>query len=283
MADDSFTFAGADGAPIFTYRWMPSGPVRGVLQIAHGMGEHALRYRAPLQPLLDAGIAIYANDHRGHGRTAPSKDALGAFPGGFEALVDDMAVLSRRIRTDHPGKKLILMGHSMGSFAAQIYVVDYSSLIDGFVLSGSAALDLLQAPRGGLSAIGEGMAKPRTPFDWLSRDDKEVDAYIADPLCGFTVNDEARASMFSAAAKALDPKALAHIRKNLPFYIFAGDEDPINAKLTRLLPLVERYREAGISDITTDFYSGGRHEMLNETNRDEVVANLKTWIERVIA
>ncbi len=283
MANDSFTFAGADGAGIFTYRWMPAGPVRGVLQIAHGMGEHALRYRAPLQSLLDDGIAIYANDHRGHGRTAPSKDALGAFPGGFEALVDDMAILSRRIRDDQPGKKLILMGHSMGSFAAQIYVVDHSNLIDGFVLSGSAALDLLQAPRGGLSAIGEGMAKPRTPFDWLSRDDKQVDAYIADPLCGFTVNDEARASMFSAAAKALDPNALAHIRKNLPFYIFAGDEDPINAKLTRLLPLVERYREAGISDITTDFYSGGRHEMLNETNRDEVVANLKTWIERVIA
>ena len=82
--------------------------------------------------------------------------------------------------------------------------------------------------------------------------------------------------------KAVDPAALAHIRKNLPFYIFAGDKDPINADLTRLLPLVERYREAGISDITTDFYSGGRHEMLNETNRDEVVANLKAWIERVI-
>ncbi|HXC55663.1 MAG TPA: alpha/beta hydrolase [Rhizomicrobium sp.] len=284
MAEEEFRFQGRDGTEIFAWRWLPARPVRGVLQISHGMGEHALRYRAPLQPLIDAGIAIYANDHRGHGRTAPDKAALGDFgPGGFAALVDDMAVLSRRIRAENPGKKLILMGHSMGSFAAQIYVLDHSDLIDGFILSGSAAIDKLQAPRGGLSAIGEGMDKPRTPFDWLSRDDKEVDAYIADPLCGFTVNDASRASMFAAAAPAVDPAQLAHIRKDLPFYIFAGDKDPINAELTRLIPLVERYRQAGIGDIETDFYRDGRHEMLNETNRGEVVANLQRWIERVIA
>ena len=281
--DDTFTFEGADGAPIFTYRWLPAGPVRAVLQISHGMGEHALRYRQPLQPLLDAGIAIYANDHRGHGRTAPNKEALGDFgPGGFGALVDDMAGLSRIARREHPGKKLILMGHSMGSFAAQIYVVAHSALIDGLVLSGSAALDKLQAPRGGLSAIGDGMGKTRTPFDWLSRDEKEVDRYIADPLCGFTANEASRNSMFAAGAVAINPAALAGIRKDLPIYVFAGDKDPINADLSRLHPLVERYRAAGIVDITTDYYPGGRHEMLNETNRGEVVGNLKNWIERII-
>jgi alpha-beta hydrolase superfamily lysophospholipase len=282
--EDTFTFDGADGAKIFTYRWLPSGPVRGVLQIAHGMGEHSLRYRKPLQPLLDAGIAIYSNDHRGHGRTAPSKDDLGDFgPAGFNALVDDMVRLSRIARQENPGKKLILMGHSMGSFAAQIFVVDHSDLIDGFILSGSAAFDKLQAPRGGLAAMGDGMPKPRTPFDWLSRDEKEVDAYIADPLCGFTAKDASRNSMFAAGAVAVDPKALGRIRKDLPFYIFAGDKDPINADLTRLWPLVERYEKADIKNIATDFYAGGRHEMLNETNRDEVVTNLKNWIERVIA
>ncbi len=194
-----------------------------------------------------------------------------------------MAVLSRLIRAEIPGEKLVLMGHSMGSFAAQIYAVEHSGLIDGLVLSGSAALDKLQAPRGGLSAIGDGMDKPRTPFDWLSRDDAEVDKYIADPLCGFTVNEAARASMFAAAAPALDPAKLAQIAKDLPIYVFAGDKDPINAELTRLTPLVERYRDLGIADIATDFYPGGRHEMLNETNRADVVANLQAWIERVIA
>jgi len=285
MANEgNFTFDGADGSKIFTYRWLPSGRVRGVLQVSHGMGEHALRYREPLQPLIDAGIAIYANDHRGHGRTARDKKDLGDFgASGFAGVVDDMARLSRIARQENPGKKLILLGHSMGSFAAQIYVVDHSDLVDGFILSGSAAFEMLQNPRGGLSTIGEGMGKTRTPFDWLSRDEKEVDAYIADPLCGFTVNDASRASMFAAGAAAVDPKALARIRKDLPFYIFAGDKDPINADLSRLWPLVERYKAAGVIDITTDFYPGGRHEMLNETNRDEVVANLKNWIERVIA
>jgi alpha-beta hydrolase superfamily lysophospholipase len=282
--DQRFTFDGADGSTIFTYRWLPSGPVRGVLQVSHGMGEHALRYRTPLQPLIDAGIAIYANDHRGHGRTARSKSELGDFGApGFAGVVDDMARLSRIARQENPGKKLILLGHSMGSFAAQIFVVDHSDLIDGFVLSGSAAFDMLQNPRGGLSTIGEGMGKTRTPFDWLSRDEKEVDVYISDPLCGFTVNDASRASMFAAGAAAVDPNALARIRKDLPFYIFAGDKDPINAELTRLWPLVERYKAAGITDITTDFYPGDRHEMLNETNRGEVVTNLENWIERVIA
>jgi alpha-beta hydrolase superfamily lysophospholipase len=282
--DDTFTFDSADGTKIFTYRWLPSGPVRGVLQIAHGMGEHSLRYRKPLQPLLDAGIAIYSNDHRGHGKTAPSKQALGEFgPGGFGALVDDMAQLSRIIRRENPGKKLILIGHSMGSFAAQIYVVKHSDLIDGFILSGSAAIDMLQAPRGGLAAMGSATAKPRTPFDWLSRDDKEVDVYIADPLCGFTVSEASLKSMFAAGAPAADFEAIAAIRKDLPFYIFAGDKDPVNADMTRMWPLVERYRKAGIKDVATDFYAGGRHEMLNETNRDEVVTNLKNWVERVIA
>jgi len=282
--DDSFTFDAADGRKIFTYRWLPSGPVRGVLQVSHGMGEHALRYRVPLQPLLDAGIAIYANDHRGHGKTATNKNELGDFGGaGFAGLVDDMALLTKIAHGEHPDKKLVLLVHSMGSFAAQIYVVDHSDLIDGLVLSGSAAFDLLQAPRGGLRSVGEGMGKTRTPFDWLSRDEKEVDAYIADPLCGFTVNDASRNSMFAAGAVAVDPKQLARIRKDLPLYIFAGDKDPINADLTRLRPLVERYRDAGIADITTDFYPDGRHEMLNETNRDEVVCNLQNWLERVLA
>ena len=282
--EDTFTFDGADGTKIFTYRWLPSGPVRGVLQISHGMGEHALRYRKPLQPLIDAGFAIYANDHRGHGRTARSKDHLGDFgSGGFAALVEDMAELSRIARRENPGARLILMGHSMGSFAAQTYVVDHSDLIDGLVLSGSAAFDKLQAPKGGLKSIGDGMGRTRTPFDWLSRDEREVDAYITDPLCGFTANEASRNSMFAAGAAAVDPNALGRIRKNLPIYIFAGDKDPINADLTRLWPLVERYRQAGVVDVETRFYEGGRHEMLNETNRDEVVSDLKNWIERVVA
>jgi len=281
-----FHFTGADGTRIAAYRWPAQGPVRAVLQVSHGMGEHALRYLEPLQPLLANGIAVYANDHRGHGLTA-TKETLGEFgSGGFAAVVDDMAVLSRQIRNEHPGAPLILLGHSMGSFATQIYLLAHSTLIDGVVLSGSAALDLLPPPDpkgGGLESFNASFEPARTPFDWLSRDPAEVDKYVFDPLCGFTVSEDSMVSIFSAAAPMFEPNALQRIRTTLPMYVLAGDKDPLNDGLTLLKPLVERYREAGVRDITTDYYKDGRHEMLNETNRAEVVANLANWIDRIVS
>lgn len=283
--NDQFHFTGADGTRIAAYRWPAQGATRAVLQISHGMGEHALRYLEPLQPLLAVGVAIYANDHRGHGATA-TKETLGDFgPGGFAAVVDDMAKLSELIRREHPGKPLILLGHSMGSFALQIYLLTHSGLIDGAVLSGTAALDLLPPPdpnAGGLEAFNAPFEPARTKFDWLSRNPKEVDKYVADPWCGFSANADSMVSLFTAAAPLFAPGALNHIRTTLPLYFFSGDMDPINGRLAWLKPLVERYREAGIRDVSEDFYEGGRHEMLNESNRAEVVANLLAWIERVI-
>lgn len=278
---DTFHFDGADGTRITAYRWDAQGPVKAVLQIAHGMGEHALRYLEPLAPLRAAGVAIYANDHRGHGKTAKTLGDFG--PGGFAAVVDDMAILSAIAKRENPGKKLILLGHSMGSFALQIYLPKHSTLIDGAVLSGSAALDMLPPPdpNGGLEAFNKAFEPARTPFDWLSRDTQEVDKYIADPLCGFSVDQTSMMSIFTAAAPLFEPDALSRIRSTLPIYLIAGDKDPLNANLAALTPLIERYRVAGVKDVTHDFYPGGRHEMLNETNRAEVVANLGRWIARV--
>lgn len=286
MSKDQFHFEGGDGTRIVGYRWDARGPVKAVLQVAHGMGEHAQRYRVALQPLCEAGVTIYANDHRGHGQTAPTREALGDFgPGGFTAVVDDMARLSELARREYPGKKLVLLGHSMGSFALQIYLLTHSRLIDGAVLSGTAALDLLPPPdpAGGLSAFNKAFEPARTPFDWLSRDPKEVDKYIADPFCGFSVNQASLMSIFTASMALFEPDALKRIRTDLPIYLFAGDRDPLNGGLAFLTPLVERYRAAGIADVTHDFYPGGRHEMLNETNRAEVVRNLGRFISRVAA
>ena len=282
MSNTPFQFTGNDGTPVSAYRWPAKGLVKAVLQIAHGMGEHALRYLEPLQPLVDAGVTIYANDHRGHGRTA---ETLGDFgPGGFAGLIDDMAVLSGIARRENPGRKLILLGHSMGSFALQIYLVQHSALIDAAVISGSACLDMLPPPDPSGNALGAFNASfepARTPFDWLSRDAAEVDKYIADPLCGFSVDQPSLMSIFAAASALFAPNALSAIRPELPIYLIAGDRDPLNANLTALTPLVQRYRDAGIRDVTHDFYAGGRHEMLNETNRDEVVRNLGRFIGRV--
>jgi len=183
-------------------------------------------------------------------------------------------------------QSLILFGHSMGSFAAQLYLSKHSDLIDGVVLSGSAAVDLLPPvdPSGNaFEAFNAPFEPARTPFDWLSRDPREVDAYVADPLCGFSVTPSSMASLFAALAPVLAADALRAVRADLPIYLIAGDKDPINGGLARLAPLVERYRAAGIKDVTHDFYAGGRHEMLNETNRAEVVRNLGRWIDRVVA
>lgn len=272
-----FRYEGADGTGLAGFLWRdPDVQPRGVLQLAHGAGEHAGRYFGPLGPVVAAGWVIYTADHRGHGQTS-GMSQLGDFgPGGAPAAVDDMAVLSRRARAEHPELPLVLMGHSMGAMFAQAYLLDHSGLIDALVLSGTAG----PGPRmaGGPNSV---YANPRTDYDWLSRDAAEVDRYIADPFCGIQFTKASAASFAALRERALTPEALAGVTRGLPVYVFVGDEDPINQNLERLTPLVDAYRAAGL-DVTLKVYPGGRHEMLNETNRAEVVADLAAWIEGVV-
>jgi alpha-beta hydrolase superfamily lysophospholipase len=275
-----------DSGTISVYRWEGVAPKRGAVQIAHGMGEHALRYRPVAEALAAAGYDVYANDHRGHGARAAAEGSLGDFgPDGFPAVIADMVEVTRFARSEAGGKSVILLGHSMGSFAAQLYILDHSELVDGVALSGSAALDLLGAAamsgQWRLEDLNAPFEPARTPFDWLSREAAEVDAYIADPLCGFTVTPESYGSMFSIAPRLGDPTELKHIRHDLPMFLFVGDLDPVNAKLAWFRPLVDRYREAGLTDVSWRVYGGARHEVLNETNRPEVLAVLRAWIDRV--
>ena len=285
--ESQFPYASGDGASIAGYRWQGRS-VRGIVQIAHGMGEHAGRYRRAAQALVAAGYAVYANDHRGHGRSAEHRAALGDFgPHGFAALAQDMAALTRLAKAEQPGCPVFLFGHSMGSLAAQLYVLDHSSLISGLVLSGTAAFDLRAAARvGGASKLEDNNAQfepGRTPFDWLSRDAAEVDAYVADPLCGFTVTAQAARSMGPSIARIADPLQLKRIRSALPTYLLTGDRDSVNNNLRWFYPLIERYRDAGLTDVSCHIYGAGRHEMFNETNRDEVTTNLIAWLDRVLA
>jgi alpha-beta hydrolase superfamily lysophospholipase len=203
---------------------------------------------------------------------------LGDFgPGGAPAAVDDMAVLSRRARAEHPDLPLILMGHSMGAMFSQAYLLDHSDLIDAVVLSGTAGPGPISA--GGLNS---GFANPRTDYDWLSREEAEVDKYIADPFCGIRFTPESMASFMALRERDMSPSALAKIKSGLPVYVLVGDEDPINQKLARLTPLIEAYRTAGLA-VDLKVYPGGRHEMLNETNRTEVVGDLLAWLESTVA
>ena len=182
---------------------------------------------------------------------------------------------------EHPDLPRVLLGHSLGSLFAQAFVFDHSRVIDGLVLSGTAAFGDRTGPAPRLDEIAVEGEAPRTPFDWLSRDPAEVDAYIADPLCGFSRKATSAGSFAQVAARLNDPVEIARIRKDLPIYIFVGDKDPVNQDLALLKPLVDRYREAGLADLEVKVYPGGRHEMLNETNRAGVVADLTAWLERV--
>jgi alpha-beta hydrolase superfamily lysophospholipase len=281
VKEERFTYRGEDGETIAAFKWTGPAAPKAVIQIAHGAGEHSLRYLEPLIPIIEAGYAIYSADHRGHGLTAGTPERLGDFgPGGRAAAITDMAVLSKLIRERHPDLPLVLLGHSMGAGFAQSYILDHHALLDALVLSGTAAA--APPPAQGAAPArfspNAGYKNPRTDYDWLSRDEKEVDKYIADPLCGIRFKPPPEGAS-PPMPRAYDPALMKRIRPDLPVYVFVGDEDPINAKLTRITPLIERFKEAGLTNVTLKVYPGGRHEMLNETNRAEVVADLKAWLD----
>ncbi|MEW2045778.1 alpha/beta hydrolase [Streptomyces sp. NPDC005476] len=280
-----FTFdSGKDGVRIHVHVWQPAGPPRGVVQIAHGMGEHAGRYAALARALTAQGFAVYANDHRGHGL---SRHAAPGHLGvdGWNSLVGELATLSETIRERHPGLPLVLLGHSLGSFAAQQYVLHHSHLIDALALAGTTAVDAMLAGQAAgtgdpLVALNKGFEPARTPFDWLSRDPEAVDAYLADPLCGSSLDAEGMGQVAAASTALAQPRG---IPAHLPVYVLVGDRDPLNAGLALSDLLVDRYRQAGLTDITYRIYPEARHELFNETNRAEVEGDLLAWLERALA
>jgi alpha-beta hydrolase superfamily lysophospholipase len=287
MPTSILSYKSADDTKIAAYRWDPEDVPRAAIQLTHGMGEHAQRYDHLARALNDAGFVVYAQDHRGHGASA-DPDAYGNLgPGGWTALVDDIGLLSAHIREDHADLPLILLAHSMGSFAAQQYLLDHSADVDGVVLTGTAAIDLLEPALDldqplDLTMFNAAFSPARTDYDWLSRDEAIVDAYIADPGCGFGIDTDSAKAMFVGARRLADPAEVAAMRSSLPVYIAAGEADPVNGGLTLLTALTDRYEAAGLTDITVRVYPGARHEILNETNRDEVIAELNTWLDRVV-
>ena len=284
-----FTYPARDGAEIVGYRWDPADKPRGTVQLTHGMGEHVQRYDALARALTGRGLVVYGQDHRGHGATARSADELGQLgPDGWTHLVDDIDLLMSRIHDEQPSLPLVLLAHSMGSFAVQQYLLDHSDRVDAVVLTGTTALDQLEPALDldkpiDLAVFNAAFQPARTEFDWLSRDEAIVDAYIADPRCGFGMDTDAAKDMFAGARRMADPGQVAAMRPDLPLYIAVGELDPVNANLALLNVLVDRYRAAGLTDVTVATYPGARHEILNETNRGEVVASILDWIDQVLS
>ena len=285
----AFDMVAHDGVHVTAFKAAPAGAPRAVVQIAHGMAEHFSRYRRVTNALTTAGFAVYGQDHRGHGASAAAH-GLGSFgPGGFAAVVDDMAALTDVARTENPGAPVILLGHSMGSFASQLYLLAHHADLAGLVLSGTAAVD---AMRDALIASGRpqtpnAMNAPfepaRTGFDWLSRDEAEVDAYVADPLCGFALTDASRVSVFEQAAGARGDPRLSNVRADLPVLVISGQFDPVTGPdQVFARALIDSYAASGLGRIDHKVYPGGRHEMFNEINRDEVVTDLLAWLDAAL-
>lgn len=305
MKPTSFHFSSIDGKPIFVNKWMPGEGVRGIVQIAHGMCEHSERYCDFAAALVDAGYAVYANDHRGHGKTAGALENLGYFAdeNGWELVVDDMYELTQISKKENPTLPIFLFGHSMGSFLSRRYIQKYGSEISGVILSGTGA------DPGLLSAIGIGIAKweikkkgrkarsalltqltfgnynkqfrpQRTEHDWLSRDEKEVDKYIADPYCGAVVTAGFFHDMVTGI-KLLDrPEQLGNVPKDLPILLFSGEKDPVGNNTKGVRKVFRNFQKAGIQDVSCKFYPDGRHEMLNEINKEEVYCDVMDWLNK---
>ena len=306
MLGNEFTFKSEEGTDIFVYTWTPDDKVKvkGIVQIAHGMAETGARYERLAKKLTDNGYIVYINDHRGHGKTAKTVENLGhlAETEGFKWLVEDLHQLSGIIKKEQPDLPLFLLGHSMGSFVVQRYIMLYGQELKGVILSGSngkqgiilhiaqflAKVEVLQKGRRAKSEKLVKMSfgnynkafKPnRTEFDWLSKDAAEVDKYINDPFCGTVFTGGFFYDFFTGLIGIENKRNIAKVPKELPIYIFSGEKDPVGRQGKGIIKLFDTYQGMGIKDVTYILYKEGRHEMLNETNREEVMSDVLAWLD----
>ncbi len=305
MKSESFRLE-SNGKPIFVYKWSPEdvSEAKGAVQIAHGMAEHGGRYEEFAERLVDLNYVVYANDHRGHGKTAGDIDNLGHFAdeNGWKLVVEDMQNLTDRIKENHPELPIFLFGHSMGSLLSRDFISKYGDELKGVILSGTSG------DPGPLSSIMITIAKiksffgakdsectflnnlifgqynnnfnpTRTDFDWLTRDDSEVDRYMEDPYCGNPASAQFFIDLFTGLEKVNRMENVEKVPKDLPILLISGSKDPVGDFEDGVREAHDLFKEAGVKDLSYKFYEGARHELLNETNKDEVIQDVIEWLE----
>ena len=293
------TLTAQDGHQIQTYVWATED-AKAWVHINHGMAEHAVRYDRLAQELNNAGFSVVAHNHRGHGSSTTTILGQYAEEQGWDKVLSDIDIV--RDNTCDANLPYILMGHSMGSFIVQSYLTQTDRKIDGLILSGSnyqntmliragkvvANLEALRLGKNKISkllnflsfgAFNQAFKPARTEFDWLSRDHQEVDKYIADDLCGFDCTISLWLDLFDGLIGLYNPAAFRRIQSNLPIFIFGGDKDPVGEKGKGLPKLKKAYEAAGQTHIHYKLYQDGRHEMLNESNRNDVMNDITSWLQ----
>lgn len=282
--------------------WRPGAAPRGVVQVIHGMAEHSARYQRLGTALASSGFAVYAHDLPGHGpQCEPGMRGHFADRRGWRVALSSVREVQRVAQRAHPGKPHFVLGHSMGGYLLQHYVVDAGAGLAGAVFSACSgelagrrlALALIRAEKAlyGVrhpSAVGEALAfrafnrgfRPaRTKFDWLSRDPQEVDKYVADPLCGYRVSTGLWIELLTAGAWLTEPHRLRRIPKTLPVLIIGGERDPATGGEKGLRALERKFQQVGLRDLRVKVYPDARHEVLNDTCRDEATADLIAWLD----
>lgn len=309
MSRSQFTYTTSDDRKINAYCWEPEEklPIKGIVQLSHGMSEHIKRYDAFSRFLNQNGFIVYGNDHRGHGNSVTAPDDRGYFAdkNGFEFVVDDMFRLTAIAKNEHPNLPIFIFGHSMGSFLTRRYMVKYGKHINGVVLSGTGG------DQGLLGKIGLQLAKiekrrigartpsklldklifgnfnkfiknPRTTFDFLTSDEAGVDAYIGDEHCGFIESAGFYADLLYGINLVHKKEQIERIPKALPIFLIAGTEDPVGDFGSGVQEVYKSYISQQLSDVTLRLYEKSRHELLNEWNKNEVYHDVLTWIEKRI-
>ena len=301
-----FFFKSGSGARLHGCRWTPDSQVRAVLQIVHGIAEYVERYDGFANFLNRQGILVVAEDHMGHGKSISQECPQGYFAGGWQTAVDDTYRLTRDTMAEFRDVPFILFGHSMGSFMARTILAKYpDSGITAAVICGTgwqpapvlaackAACALVcrakgeRAPSPLLQAMAFGtynrkVEHPRTPYDWLSRDNSVVNAYKADPLCGFTPTAGLMRDMMEGIAYIQREENLARMGKALPVLFIAGGDDPVGSYGAGVRTAAEAFRKAGMERVDVRIYPLCRHELLNEINREEIMDDVSRWIDGVL-
>ena len=306
MTAASFTFPSTDGTEIFAMKWSPEGlqKPKAAVQLAHGYAEHIGRYDAFAGKLAEAGIVVYGNDHRGHGKTNRNLGEAICFAdeAGFDKVVADMWALTEIIQTENPGIPVFLFGHSMGSMLTRRYIQLYGEDLAGAILSGSGVFSNALLKLGTVVAVSEikrnGRAHPsrlldklvfqnfnrgfkpaRTDLDWISRDPVEVDKFLADPLRGKIGSAGYFHDFFSGLLDMNDATNIQSTPKDLPLHFISGTADPVGGKAGKgIVQICRVYQQAGLLNVSCKLYEGARHELLNETNKDEVAQDIIEWI-----
>lgn len=305
MISEQSTWTGSTGAELECFYWKPDGPIAGIIQIVHGMAEHMARYAGAAEALTRASFMVAGITQAGHGDAAPVKGFFGR-EDGLETLLDDIHLFRDHLQSAYPNVPFFLLGHSMGSFLTRCYIQDHAEGLSGAILSGTGHYDKASIHMGLLLCgiyitLGRGMMPcglvnrvtnagmlrripdAQTPFDWLSADRDTVSEYNRDPLCGFMFTAYGYRDLFHALGRMSDKEGLNRIPVNLPVYLFSGEEDPVGGYGTGVRRVAQDLRGAGLQEVDMRLYKGGRHEMFNEVNAQDVCRDTAAWLYKHLA